>query len=92
MASENKFFRVFLRPEICLTTFLSLTTMNFMKTSLTALEVQERLKKWAEVTALCLGLLEASFKKDFPDLSEEELRLKVVERLNTFRHIRLSDE
>ena len=63
-----------------------------MKPNFTALEVQDRLKKWAEVTALTLGLLEASFKKDFPDLSEEELHLKVIERLNTFRRIRLSDE
>lgn len=63
-----------------------------MKANLTGLDVQNRLKKWAEATALSLELLEASLKKDFPDLSEEELRLKVVERLNTFRRIRLSEE
>ncbi|HUK57175.1 MAG TPA: hypothetical protein VLY20_11000 [Nitrospiria bacterium] len=63
-----------------------------MKANLTGLDVQNRLKKWAEATALSLELLEASLKKDFPDLSEKELRLKVVERLNTFRRIRLSEE
>jgi hypothetical protein len=61
--------------------------MKLMKANLTGVEVQGRLKKWAGVTALCLELLEASLKKGFPYLSEEELRLKVVERLNTFRRI-----
>jgi len=64
--------------------------MEIMKADLTGIDVQDRLKKWAEVTALTLELLEASIKKEFPDLSEEQLRLKVIERLNTFRQIRLS--
>lgn len=64
--------------------------MEIMKADLTGIDVQDRLKKWAEVTALTLELLEASIKKKFPDLSEEQLRLKVIERLNTFRQIRLS--
>jgi hypothetical protein len=59
-----------------------------MKIDLTGLDLQDRLRKWSEVTALSLGLLEASLRKDFPDLSEEELRLKVIERLNTFRRVR----
>lgn len=63
--------------------------MNSMKADLTGSDLQDRLKKWAEATALSLELLEAALKKEFPDLSEEGLRLKVVERLNTFRRVRL---
>jgi len=63
--------------------------MSTMKAVPTDLDLQDRLKKWAEATALSLELLEAAIRKDFPDLSEEELRLKVIERLNTFRRIRI---
>jgi hypothetical protein len=66
--------------------------MSAMKAVLTDLDLQGRLKKWAEATALSLELLEASIKKDFPNLSEEELRLKVIERLNTFRRIPTSEK
>jgi len=59
-----------------------------MKADLTGLDLQDRLRKWSEVTALSLELLGASLRKDFPDLSEEELRLKVIERLHTFRRLR----
>lgn len=63
-----------------------------MKTNPTDLDVQGRLKKWPEATALSLELLEASLKKDFPDLSEEELRLKVIERLNAVRRLPTSEK
>ena len=56
-----------------------------MKSSLTESEVRERLIKWSEVTALSLQLIEASVRKDFPDLSVEDVHLKVIERLETFR-------
>lgn len=59
-----------------------------MKADLTSLDLQDRLRKWSEVTALSLELLEASLHKDFPELSEEELRFKVIERLHTFRRLR----
>jgi len=59
-----------------------------MKANIDVLDVQDRLKKWAEVTALTLDLLEASLKKQFPNLSEEELRRKLIDRLNAFRQIR----
>jgi hypothetical protein len=55
------------------------------------LNVQKRLMDWAEVTALSLMLLEASLRREFPSLSEKTLRLKVIERLNTYRNMRFSE-
>lgn len=52
------------------------------------LDVEGRLKKWAEATALCLSLLEASLRKDFPGLSDDQIRRRVIERLHAFRRVR----
>lgn len=60
-----------------------------MKTDLTGLDLHERLKKWADVTALSLRLMEASLQIKFPALSSEELRLKVIEQLHVFRFAKL---
>jgi len=62
-----------------------------MKANIDVLDVQDRLKKWAEVTALTLDLVEASLKKQFPNLSEEELRRNLIDRPNAFRQIRLQE-
>jgi hypothetical protein len=51
-------------------------------------EVEARLRQWAEITALSLKLLEASIKWEFPNLSESEVRDKMVERLDTFRRLK----
>jgi hypothetical protein len=56
---------------------------------MTAVEGEARLRQWAEVTALSLELLEASIKRDFPSLSAHELRQKLIERLDTFRRLRV---
>jgi len=63
-----------------------------MATDLTGLDLQDCLRKWSEVTALSLGLLEAALQKDFPDLTGEDLRQKVIERLNTHRSLRLTEQ
>lgn len=59
-----------------------------MKASLTESEVRERLVKWSEVTALSLQLIEASVRKDYPNLTEGDLRSKVIDRLEKFRRVR----
>jgi hypothetical protein len=56
---------------------------------MTDVEGESRLRQWAEVTALSLELLEASIKRDFPSLSEDELRQKLIERLDAFRRLRV---
>lgn len=56
---------------------------------ITDAEAEARLRQWAEATALSLALLEASIKGDSPSLSEDELRLKLIERLDTFRRLRV---
>lgn len=55
----------------------------------TPLDFQRRLEKWAEVTSLSLRLLEASLKKEFPDLSPGEIHNKMMKSLHTWRHINL---
>ena len=57
--------------------------------TLTDTEAEARLRQWAEVTALSLELLEASIKREFPSLSDSELRQKLIERLGTFRRLRV---
>jgi hypothetical protein len=56
----------------------------------TGAEVEARRRQWAEATALSLALLEASIKRDSPSLSEDELRLKLIERLDQFRRLKWS--
>ena len=56
-----------------------------MKVSINEMDVQERLKKWSQITALSLDLLEASIRRKHPDLSKSDLRQKVIDRLNLFR-------
>jgi hypothetical protein len=56
---------------------------------ITAAEVEARLRQWSEVTALSLELLEASIKREHPSLSEDELRQKLIERLDAFRRARV---
>ena len=63
-----------------------------VRADLTNFNVQESLKKWAEVTALSLRLLEASLQKEFPELSSQELRVKMIERLNIARQAKLPTE
>jgi hypothetical protein len=60
-----------------------------MKTDLSGLNLRERLEKWAEVTALSLRLLEASLQKEFPNLSSQDLHLKVIGRLHAARQAKL---
>jgi hypothetical protein len=55
----------------------------------TGAEVEARLRQWSEVTALSLALLEASITREFPSLSEDERRHKMLERLETFRRLRV---
>jgi len=55
---------------------------------MTDAEVEVRLRQWSEVTALSLELLEAAIKREFPFLSQAELRHKLIERLDTFRRLR----
>ena len=59
-----------------------------MRLNITESELRDRLVKWSEVTALSLQLIEASIRKDYPDLSDEDLNLKLIERLETFRRAR----
>jgi hypothetical protein len=63
-----------------------------MQMNINAVTVQARLREWAEITSLCLILLEASLKKEFPNLSEKKLRLKLIKHLNLFRAARFSQE
>ena len=61
-----------------------------MKIALKNLNVQENLMKWAEVTALSIRLIEASLHQEFPTLSSELLRQKLIERLHVFRAAKLT--
>ena len=63
-----------------------------MSSLLTGLNVQACLRKWSEVTALSLGLMEASLKIEFPGLKGKHLRHKLIERLNAYRDIHLTEE
>lgn len=56
-----------------------------MKADLTNINAHECLMKWAEVTALSLKLLEVSLQKEFPNLSSDKLRQKLIERLHAPR-------
>ncbi|MEW6324618.1 MAG: hypothetical protein AB1515_04460 [Nitrospirota bacterium] len=56
---------------------------------ITAQEAEARLRQWAELTSLSLALLEAAIKQECPGLSELELRDKLIERLETFRRLRV---
>jgi hypothetical protein len=75
-----------------LTRLFFLIRIGSMQMDINAVTVQTRLKAWAEITSLCLILLEASLKKEFPNLPEKKLRLKLIERLNLFRAVRFSQE
>ena len=63
-----------------------------MESEINATSARYCLMAWADVTALSLTLLEASLHMEFPSLSEESLRFKVIERLNTYRNMRFSQE
>ena len=63
-----------------------------MKIDSSGIDVHERLQKWAEVTALSLRLLEASIQKEFPDLSPDEIHIKLIERLHASRRLKFSLE
>jgi len=52
-------------------------------------EVEARLRQWSEATALSLALLEAAIRREHPGLSEAELRDRLIERLDTFRRLRV---
>jgi hypothetical protein len=56
---------------------------------ITDAEAEARLRQWSEATALSLALLEGAIKREFPSLSEGELRRKLIERLDAFRRLRV---
>jgi len=57
---------------------------------LTDADAEARVLQWAEITALSLALLEAAIKRECPSLSEDELRRKLIERLDEFRRLKWS--
>jgi hypothetical protein len=56
---------------------------------LTDADAEARVRQWSEITSLSLALLEAAITREFPALSEDELRQKLIERLDTFRRFRV---
>ena len=45
-----------------------------------------RLSLWAESTAVCLRLLEARLRAEYPQADDVELRRRLLEHLTAVRH------
>lgn len=52
-------------------------------------DAERRIWQWAELTSLSLELMEAAIRREHPDLSDEEIHTKMVERLRAYRALRM---